>query len=141
MPRGCLSVAAGTRPWLRLAAVLAAERSSSAEERLAALDREVRRVADRLRTLALSRLGSAPADGSGSPVDAARGVCRRLEQLTAEVAGRPPYVVPVLADAAVADQVAVLGGELLAALRESASGADDAVAAALDALVELRRRL
>ena len=120
--------------------MVTAQSDPVAEDRLADLDREVQRVADRLRTLALSRLGSTPADGSRSPVEAARSVCRRLEQLTAEVHGRPAYDVPVLADAAVGDQVAVIGGELVAALRGSGSGAD-ALVAGLDALVELRRRL
>ncbi|MEZ5115270.1 MAG: hypothetical protein R2737_03275 [Candidatus Nanopelagicales bacterium] len=92
-------------------------------ERLA---REVARVADRLRGMPLARLAAALPPYESRAL-AARALAQRLadaaEALEAAAAGRPARAreVPVLADAAAADLVAVTGTDLVVA----AGRADD----------------
>lgn len=73
---------------------------------------ELRRVSERLRHLA----------AAGRPereqFDAGRRLAQQLAELTAGIAGEPVRPVPLLADAVVGDQVAVIGADLLAALAE-----------------------
>ena len=111
------------------------------------LEREVRRVADRLRSLPLARLAQ-PVDGYPSRAAAARAAAQALADAAAELEAEPgdapvPREVPVLADAAAADVIAVTGTDLLLA---SAAAEDDprasrVVAAALEALRQVRRLL
>ncbi len=98
---------------------------------------ELTRLTDRIRAIALSRLEqSAPV--AGTRAEAVRAVAQSLADLAAELAGDGVRPLPRLADAAAADQLAVTGADLVAALAERP---DDAVAAdALAALVELRGR-
>lgn len=89
-----------------------------------ALERDVRRVADRLRGLSQSRL-AAPVAGHRSRADAAREVAQTLADAAAGVAagqGSVPPVwrpLPVLSAFAVGDQVAVTGHDLLAACADA----------------------
>ncbi len=96
-------------------------------EKLAA---DVRRVADRLRTLSAARLAGPPAppeDGMPpyrSRAQAARGVAQAMADVAAALESAAAGVVggfqwqplPELADFAAGDQVAVTGHDLLAAL-------------------------
>jgi hypothetical protein len=90
---------------------------------------DIRRVADRLRTLSAARLAgppAPPADGMPpyrSRAQAARGAAQAmadaasaLESAAAGGGGCPWQPLPELADFAVGDQVAVTGHDLLAAL-------------------------
>ena len=84
------------------------------------LGRSVERLADRLRTLADTRLAR-PLDGGATAADRAHALAQALadaEQGIAErAAERPPAwrAVPRLGDLAVGDQVAVTGADLVAA--------------------------
>lgn len=79
-------------------------------------DRQVRteldRVLTRLTTLGL-RLSRPGADGGPSAADAVRAVLQPLADAVAGAAGQRCRPVPVLADRAVADQLAVLGADAL----------------------------
>ena len=106
------------------------------------LEADLHRTVDRLRTLGLARLG-ASFEPEPTRADAARGVAQRLADAAAELEGGPRRTVPRVADAAVGDQVAVCGHDLLAAV---AAGGDVArvepvVLAAADDLLDLRRRI
>ena len=85
------------------------------------LDADVRRVADRLRSLSQAKLG-APVGGFASRADGAREVARVLAEAGQglEEAGAPAEPawrqVPRLSDFAVGDQVAVVGNDLLRVL-------------------------
>lgn len=81
---------------------------------------DVRRVADRLRTLSQTRLGH-PAPPYRTAADAGRAAAAALAAAGRDLetaAGAPPpaAAVPRLPDFAVGDQVAVTGHDLLAAL-------------------------
>jgi hypothetical protein len=127
---------------------------------------DVRRVADRLRSMSQPRLAGAPAPPpTGFPsyesrADGARAVAtevaHRARCLEASAPGAPhvPLVpVPRLSDFAAGDQVAVAGHDLLAALDLVGPGdevqldgrqrrpARDVVAYAQQLLTDLRRRL
>ncbi|MBM3685636.1 MAG: hypothetical protein FJW85_01345 [Actinobacteria bacterium] len=67
--------------------------------------RELRRVVDRLRSMPLTRLGLHAV--------AARVLAQDLADRGADLAGHQRYVVPDVGDAAVGDQVAVTGRDLL----------------------------
>ncbi len=127
---------------------------------------DVRRVADRLRSLSQARLAGAivPSEGvlppGGTRAEAAH---RAAEELTraASALERPaaggapvaPQALPRLADFAVGDQVAVAGHDLLAALdlvdpddevpddAAGARSARDVVRRAAQLLADVRRRL
>jgi hypothetical protein len=129
------------------------------------LEADVRRVADRLRNLSLTRLAGpvAPPEPGGRPygsrAQAARDVAQALADtaraLEAPGAGGPAprREVPVLADHAAGDQVAVTGRDLLAAMLlvrpgtevqvgEAGRGpAREAVERVSALLADLRRRL
>jgi hypothetical protein len=123
----------------------------------AGLEADLRRVTDRLGGLSASRL-AAPAPPYASRVQAARHLAGALavaaqgvEQraLEREPAWRP---LPVLADFAVADQVAVVGHDLAEAVGDVGSGtlvwapgdrrtALEVLTEAAEVLADLRRRL
>jgi hypothetical protein len=98
------------------------------------LDRELRRVADRLRTLDLGRLERPGPDGR-TAAEQAHDVAQALADLAANAVGRGRRGVPVLPAHAVADQLAVTGHDLLA------EGDPAAVRAGVDRVVALRRSL
>lgn len=103
---------------------------------------QLERTVDRLRALGIARL-SASFEPEPSRAAAARAVAQRLADDAADLEGEPRRALPVLADAAAGDQVAVCGHDLLAAA--SGREADDDVAprliAAADLLLDLRRRV
>ncbi len=107
------------------------------------LERELRRVTDRLRTLSPVRLAE-PRPGTPSRAALARSLAQALADATAvlEAGERPPVrrVVPMIADSAVGDQVAVTGADLLLAAGGPAPGvpAERVAAALAGALTELR---
>jgi hypothetical protein len=98
------------------------------------LDRELRRVADRLRTLGVARLERAGEDGR-SPAARAHETAQALADLAADACKRGRRALPVLPAHALADQVTVTGTDLLA------EGDDAAVAAGAERLADLRRAL
>ncbi len=73
---------------------------------------ELGRVVDRLRTMPLTRL-AAPWGDYPSRAAGARAVAQRLADRAADVSGAPHRPVPDVGDAAVGDQVAVTGRDLL----------------------------
>jgi hypothetical protein len=100
------------------------------------LARELRRVADRLRSMPLARLEQ--------HVDDVRAVLGALAVAAADLegaAGPARRTVPELPSAALGDQVEVLGTDLLLVAGTAGPGADEAVAAALAAVSTLRRDL
>lgn len=108
------------------------------------LRRELERIVDRLRTIAVDRL-TAPAPPFPSRAEGARVTATVLAGLTARLedpAGTDPRrrTLPALADRASADLVAVTGEDLLLALGAAGEGdVDDVRARALEALSTLRR--
>ena len=126
---------------------------------------DVRRVADRLRTLSAGRLAGPPAppeDGMPpyrSRAQAARGAAQAMADAAAALESAPAggwverRPLPELADFAVGEQVAVTGHDLLAALALVSAdeqvwfGSDDPAPARLGVeqaarlLADLRRRL
>lgn len=120
---------------------------------------EVRRVADRLRSLSQTRLGRpcppypSAADAGRTAAAALAGAAAALEGAAGragESAGDRPdtHELPRLSDFAAGDQVAVTGHDLLAALDLVAPDADvhgrpacEAVAAAVAVLTDVRRLL
>lgn len=106
------------------------------------LEADLGRTVDRLRTLGLARLGASFAP-EPTRADAARVVAQRLADLAADLEGEPRRTVPRLADAAVGDQVAVCGHDLLAAAAAAQPDpdVDAAVLVAADLLLDLRRRV
>lgn len=106
------------------------------------LEADLRRTVDRLRTLGLARLG-ASFDPEPTRADAARAVAQRLADAAADLEGGPRRNVPRVADAAVGDQVAVCGHDLLAAVAagDGVPEAEAVVLAAADDLLDLRRRI
>lgn len=97
---------------------------------------QLTRTVDRLRSLSLARLG-APFEPEATRADAARWTAQRLADVAAELEGGPVRTLPRLADAAVGDQVAVCGRDVLAA----APGDSPLLVDLADELLELRRRL
>jgi hypothetical protein len=106
------------------------------------LEADLRRTVDRLRTLGLARL-AASFDPEPTRADAAREVAQRLADAAADLESGPRRTVPRLADAAVGDQVAVCGHDLLAAVAagHGVPGAEAVVLGAADDLRDLRRRI
>ena len=96
--------------------------------------RELDRVADRLRVVA-PRLAARGTPEAAQTLGGLRAAVQALADLGADAERRPAGAVPELAPHALADQVLVLGHDLLAA------GDPDAAARAHDLLVDLRRRL
>jgi len=74
---------------------------------------ELDRVVDRLRTMPLARLDAAWAPYA-TRADGARALAQRLADRAADLGGSPRRVVPDVGAAAVGDQVAVTGADLLA---------------------------
>lgn len=74
---------------------------------------ELDRVVDRLRSMPLTRL-AAPWPPYASRAAGARALAQRLADRAADVGGWPRHRVPDAGDAAVGDQVAVTGADLLA---------------------------
>lgn len=104
------------------------------DEPRARLERELRRVTDRLRALGPARLARSGDDGR-SPAAGGHDVAQALADLAADAAGRARREVPVLPVHAVADQVTVTAHDLLG------EGDDEAVRAGVERLVALRRSL
>jgi len=73
---------------------------------------ELGRVVDRLRTMPLTRL-AAPWGDYPSRAAGARALAQRLADRAADLSGAPHRPVPDVGDAAVGDQVAVTGRDLL----------------------------
>lgn len=73
---------------------------------------ELDRLVDRLRSMPLTRLAS-PWQGFVSRAAAARSLAQRMADESADLAGWPRRPVPDVGDAAVGDQIAVIGRELL----------------------------
>jgi hypothetical protein len=107
---------------------------TSDDDPRAGLERELRRVTDRLRALGPDRLDRAGDDGR-SPAASGHQTAQALADLAADAAGRRRRAVPELPSHAVADQVAVTAQDLIA------EGDEDAVRAGVDELVALRRSL
>lgn len=74
---------------------------------------ELARVVDRLRSIPLDRL-SRPWGGHSSLAAGARALAQRLADQAADIGGWSRREVPDVGDAAVGDQVAVTGRDLLA---------------------------
>jgi glycine/D-amino acid oxidase-like deaminating enzyme len=106
------------------------------------LETQLGRTMDRLRTLGVARLG-ASFEPEATRAEAARRVAQRLADLAAELEGCEPRTVPTLADAAVGDQVAVCGRDLLSAIAagHGVGRGEAAARVAADLLLDLRRRL
>ena len=96
---------------------------------------ELGRVVDRLRSMPLTRL-AAPWGEYPSRAAGARALAQRLADRAADLAGLPHRLVPEGGDAAVGDQVAVTGRELL-----SLELSDDDLAAVTADLREVRLTL
>ena len=101
-------------------------------------DVQLRRTVDRVRGLALTRLEAAYAP-EPTRAGAVRALAQRLADTAADLAAEPRRALPVLAPHAAGDQLAVCGHDLRTAAVQA--GDDAALAAACDALLELRRRL
>ena len=105
---------------------------------------DVRRVADRLRSLSEARLVAGAADRSHATAQLLADAAATLEQV-------PARRLPRLGDLAAGDQLAVVGHDLLAALAAAPAGQHgdvvpagqhgDVVTAAVQALADLRRSL
>jgi nucleotide-binding universal stress UspA family protein len=95
---------------------------------------ELTRVADRLRLLGPRWAGRDRAEDAAA-ARLVRGLLQDFADAAADAQGRPRRAVPVLAGHGLADQVLVLGHDLLAA------GDPDAVAAGTERLTALRRAL
>lgn len=74
---------------------------------------ELERVVDRLRTMPLGRL-DAPWPPYATRAEGARALAQRLADRAADLGGWPRHPIPDVGDAAVGDQVAVTGADLLA---------------------------
>lgn len=115
----------------------------------AGLEREVRRVADRLRVLSPARLAE-PVAGHASRAAAGRTLAQALADAAARLEADPQVpaarrVLPVLADGAVGEQVAVTGTDLLLAAAQTspadAPRALEILAAAREQVTAVRRAL
>ena len=100
---------------------------------------QLERTVDRVRAMGLARL-EASFGPEPTRAEAVRRVAQRLADLAAALEGEPVRTVPLLAVHAVGDQLAVCGHDLLAAAASDGSD-DDALTAAADDLLDLRRRL
>ncbi len=102
---------------------------------------QVRRLADRLRSLSDARLAR-PLPPAGSRADAAHALAQRLADDTAALAGEPARAVPRLNDLAVGDQVAVTGADFVREIRRAApQAARSRARAAIEAVRTLRAAL
>jgi hypothetical protein len=100
---------------------------------------EVRRVADRLRSMSVERL-TRPFPPHASRAAAALALAQQLADASADLEGHPRRRVPDLGPAVVGDQVAVTG-EDLAAAAYGRQEPDESVTGCLEALSDLRRTL
>ena len=109
---------------------------------VARLEVDLVRTVGRLRTLGLARL-AASFEPEPTRADAAHALAQRLADRTADLEGHPGRRVPRLSDAAVGDQVAVCGHDLLEALSSCSDRqrASMVAASAADDLLDLRRRV
>ncbi|MBM3688607.1 MAG: hypothetical protein FJW80_02940 [Actinobacteria bacterium] len=73
---------------------------------------ELERVVDRLRSMPLGRL-AAPRPPYASRAEGARALAQKLADMGARIGGWVPHLVPDAGDAAVGDQVALTGFDLL----------------------------
>ncbi|MFM9050382.1 MAG: hypothetical protein ACKOMX_10125 [Actinomycetota bacterium] len=73
---------------------------------------ELERVVDRLRSMPLGQL-AAPWPPYASRAEGARALAQRLADTGAQIGGWGPHPVPDAGDAAVGDQVAVTGSDVL----------------------------
>jgi hypothetical protein len=96
--------------------------------------RELARVADRLRVVG-PRLAARDTSEAEATLSGVREALQALADIGAQAEARQPGAVPRLAPHALADQVLVLGHDVLAAGDPAATGRAHAV------LVELRRQL
>jgi hypothetical protein len=96
---------------------------------------ELGRVVDRLRSMPLTRL-AAPWGDYPSRAVGARALAQRLADRAADVSGTPHRSVPDVGDAAVGDQVAVTGREVLSLVLS-----EDALAAVAADLRDVRLTL
>jgi hypothetical protein len=96
---------------------------------------ELGRVVDRLRSMPLSRL-AAPWGDYPSRAAGGRALAQRLADRAADVSGAPHRPVPDVGDAAVGDQVAVTGRDVLSLVLSQ----DDLSAVTAD-LRDVRRTL
>ena len=105
------------------------------------LAKDVRRVADRLRTLTAPRL-AADCPPYGTVADAGRAAAAALAEAGSAVAGIEIRPLPRIGDFAVGDQVAVTGQDLLDALAaaDPAQLPPEAMRAA-EVLTDVRRRI
>ena len=104
------------------------------------LERELERVVDRVRHLALGRLAQ-PAPPWASRELAARETAQLLADAAAELEGAPPRRLPQLHASALGDQLAVTGRDVLLAARSGAAdhpGGPAAVVRVIDAVLKLR---
>ena len=108
----------------------------------AEVEREVRRVAERLHSLSPARLAES-VGAHPSRAAAGRAAAQALADAAADLEGVSRRAVPELSDLAVGDQVAVTGTDLLlaAGAAPAAACAGQVVGAALAALREVRRAL
>ncbi len=113
---------------------------SSVSTGLARLEREIERVAERLRTMSDLRL-AAPCPPFASVAEAGHQLAQRLAVLAAELEGAQRREVPVLSPLAVGDQVALTGHDVALAVRSLADDTAAAVAVetALAELLAVRR--
>ncbi len=115
--------------------------ATSATAALAQLDREVERVAERLRTMSDVRL-AAPCPPYASVAEAGHRLAQRLAGLAAELEGAKHREVPVLSPLAVGDQVALTGHDVATAARTLPdTAAAVAVETALAEVLAVRRAL
>jgi hypothetical protein len=84
-----------------------------------ALEAEVARLAERLRSLSDVRLAASFAHPEGSRAGAAHGLAQVLADLAADLEGQARRRVPRLDDLAVGDQVQVTGSDLARAARSA----------------------
>jgi len=103
---------------------------------------DLRRTVERVRTLGLDRL-RASFDPEPTRADAALDVAQQLADAAADLEAGPRRTLPRLSVAAVGDQVAVCGHDLLAATAGAPDPtyADQLLTHAADALLDLRRRI
>jgi hypothetical protein len=102
---------------------------------------EAARTADRVRSMSTTRLAAALADGSRRS-EAVAVLAQELVDASARISGRPQRTLPVLADTAVGDLLAVCAEDLAEDLTAHPGPvAQRACRAAVEALIALRRSL
>jgi hypothetical protein len=137
---GAQHVDGGSRDAAPAADPAAAPAADLAADPAGDLSEQVGRLADRLRSLSDVRLAAA-LPGGGSRADAAHRLAQELADAAAGLHAEPTRPVPRLDDLVVGDQVAVIGTDLVTALRRAARDDPDGPwsAAARSALAAVRR--